>query len=211
MNRELVRAVVWDYDGTLVDSLPRHYAALKVIFGRAGAKIPPLKTMCQWWYMPAGERFQALGVHTPEREIWPLYDRLLGDRMYQIFLGVREALSGLRRRNIPSFVITAAPYPDHVQDCLAKHSLLSLISDLYCDRENKVKDLADVADRLEIEKRHVMFVGDMISDIADGRTAGVRTIGFDGGYGGRQVLLGAGAEDIIDTPTEIFRLIDLLD
>lgn len=201
--------MIWDHDGTLVDSLPKHHAALAKVFKTMGIKIPPLSTMCQWWYMPAGERFKALGVHLPEEEIWPIYDQVIGDRIFPVFPGVKETLAGLKRRNLPSVVVTASPYPGQVFRCLAE--LVPFIHDIHCDKENKVSSLVGITESLGLRLGEVVYVGDMISDARDAKAAGVRFVGFDAGYGGREVLCEEGAEEVIETHTELFTLIDDLD
>lgn len=207
-----VRFVALDYDGMMVDSLPRHHEAMAAVFARAGVLVPPLETFCAWWWMPSMPRFCELGVSLPEEEIWPLYDEVMGDRQFPLFPGVKEMLGGLFRRNIPVAIVTAMPHSDLILKCLINHRVLGLVTaGIHCDREEKTETLKGIVRSRGISAGDVLFLGDMKSDVADALSSGVRAIGFDGGYGGRETLLAAGAEDIIESPTEIFRITDSLD
>lgn len=206
-----VRAVVYDLDGTVLDSLPKHYVAIKAVCDYVGANVPPFSTMCQWWHSPVMPCFRALGVFLPKEIIWPIYDLALGDRYFPVFPGAKDVLAGLERRGIDSFVITASPYAEKVAECLAMNGLTGFFKGVYCDQEDKVSDLRDIMARNGFSPDEVIFVGDMVSDISDGVLAGVRTFGFDCGCGGHEVLIKAGAETVMKSHQEIFSYLNLND
>ena len=63
-----------------------------------------------------------------------------------------------------------------------------------------------LAEQLDVPADRCLFVGDMTNDILAGRGAGMRTVGVTWGLRGREELTEAGADHLIDHPSELLNL-----
>ena len=98
-----VDAVVWDYDGTLVDGRAADQAAVAELIRRdpgaaAGAEL--------FWAAEGHPILQRLELAWPGRveEVLPLFDRRTRPR---VFPGIRAVLTELRRRGLPLAVVSS--------------------------------------------------------------------------------------------------------
>lgn len=200
------RVVVFDLDGTAVDSLPIHYEAIRLVCGMCNVAPFPLKEMCRYWYAPFYDRFCELGVTLAPDHLWSVYNEKVDGKLAPVFPEVITTLDALREEGIPLFVVTACG-PQRTEEMLRQNYIRHYFKKVYCDQESKVEVLRNIVKSCGIEPTELVFVGDMKSDILDGIRAGVRAIGFDGGYGGSEILLAARAEKVITSHGQILQLI----
>ena len=90
-------AVVWDYDGTLVDTRSTDEAAVEAALARGQITADGVAT---FWATEGKPIIERLELAWPGRagEVLPLFD---GDQAPLVFAGVRPLLRELRRRRMP--------------------------------------------------------------------------------------------------------------
>lgn len=210
-----IRAVFFDLDGTLVDSLPDLADAVNHMLTRTGR--PPLG-------LAAVRRMLGSGVHELIRrslasgspsEIQKGLDlfldfntRHIADKS-RLYPGAREILERLTAQTIDLVVIS------NKNEDLSRLILNKLGIDHYFDvicggdtfEEMKPSPLPllRVLERLAIPPESAVMVGDSINDILAGTRAGIATIGCCWGYGDREEL--SGADRLADSCTEVGALL----
>ena len=212
-----VKAVIFDLDGTLVDTLDdltdaNNYALKQLGFpGHAPQEYRML--------IGAGSRELARKALPPDRA--DLTDTLLEmilDRYKDHCLdktlpypGIRELLSELSRRNIRLAVLSNKP------DYLTKHIAIDIFgSDCFeivrghldgTPTKPDPTSVLGILEEMELSRADVLYVGDSGTDMATATAAQLASVGVSWGFRDRQELQDTGAGHIIDRADE---LLDLL-
>jgi pyrophosphatase PpaX len=208
-------AILFDLDGTLVDTVPFILAAVRHAFVGYG----PGPTDAEW----------IAGIGTPLRAQLASFAREPGDvdellaryrafwiehhdAMTRTFPGALETAGLLARRGHPLGVVTAKTEEGALRT-LRHTGLLPLVSALVgadtCERAKPDPEPVRVAlARLERPAREALLVGDSVHDVAAACAAGVRAIGVTWGACDRGRLVAAGAETAIERMEDLVPLVD---
>lgn len=214
-----IDAVLFDLDGTLIDSAPDLGAAADQMRTERGLPSLPLER-----YRPmagAGARGM-LGVAfglTPEapefaalrEEFFVNYEsRML--RNTQVFDGVAELVEELRARGLPWGVVTnksvrfTAPLTRAMPLFESARAIVSGDTTPYA--KPHPEPLFEAARRLGVAPVHCVYVGDDERDIVAGRAAGMRTVAATYGYMGEQAEVARWEADAaIETPMALLQLL----
>jgi phosphoglycolate phosphatase len=204
------RAVLFDLDGTLIDSLPDLVAAVNRMLGghgRAALDAEAVKQMVGDGADALVSRAFAARGGLPGPEVGPYLDAFMADyeprsaETTVLWPGVAETLAALRARGLTLAVCTNKP-SRATAEVLDKMDLARFFEVVVgaCDAPAIKPDPAHVRvilDRLGVGPTDAVMVGDSRNDIEAARRAGVKSIALSFGYahGPVQEL---GADWIID-------------
>lgn len=198
-------AVLLDLDGTLVDSVYLHVDTWHRALRDAGFDVPA-------WRVHAGIGMGSdrlvpwlLGRHTEQQSA-------LSDRHHELFLeragelrptaGARELVEDLERREVPFTIATSAkpPVRKALLAALGREDLDSTdAGDV--DSPKPAPDLLLAAcAQLGVAPDRATLIGDSPWDAEAARKVGMRALAVRTGGFGDQVLLAAGADDVVDEP-----------
>lgn len=211
----IIRAVLFDLDGTLVDSLEDLTDAVNHIRG-AFSHLPLTAD--------AVRRKVGKGARHLTQQVLPDasdadVDRALGlflkyNRQHiadksRLYPGIQEILLDLAARNIRMAVISNKneDLSSLILQTLGIHSLFEIIcgGDTYPERKPSPLPLLNVAAGLGIVPDECVMVGDSINDIQAGQQANIYSIGCTWGYGSSEEL--SGASTVAHTPQELLAII----
>lgn len=196
----LVKSVLFDWDGTLLDSFPAGYRASVAVLGHFGIQVDRerfLETYSPNWY----DSYRVLGV--PESE-WGNADRLwrktYHEQTSELFPFVTETLGRLRTAGLRLGIVTSGNR-ERVHRELDRFELAALFDAVVCFEDTEEKKphpapLARCLERLGASASTTVYVGDRPEDILMGRKVGTFTIGVESEYGPREILLEA-APDLL--------------
>lgn len=212
----IIRAVLFDLDGTLVDSLEDLTDAVNHIRG-AFSHLPLTAD--------AVRRKVGKGARHLTQQVLPDasdadVDRALGlflkyNRQHiadksRLYPGIQEILHELAARNIRMAVVSNKneDLSSLILQTLGIHSLFEIIcgGDTYPERKPSPLPLLNVAAGLGIVPDECVMVGDSINDIQAGQQANIYSIGCTWGYGSSEEL--SGASTVAHTPQELLAAID---
>lgn len=214
-----IRAVLFDLDGTLIDSAPDlGDAADKMRTDRGLPSLP------EEMYRPmagAGARGMlkvAFGI-TPEHadydamreEFFVNYERAMTVRTY-VFDGVQEVIESLRQRDLLWGVVTnkMARFTDPLTQAMPLFATASTIvsGDTTPHAKPHPEPMFEAARRLGLAPELCLYVGDDERDIVAGRAAGMRTVAASYGYLGEKTnIVSWGADLHIDSPVKLLKLL----
>lgn len=218
---DMSRAVLFDLDGTLVDSAPDLGAAANLL--RERRSLPPLP-LSQYRPMTGTGARGMLGVAlqiTPEDaeftalrdEFLDLYEaRLTADTC--VFPAMVPVLAQLDASGMPWGIVTNK-HRRFAEPLVAALALDGRSGALVCgDTTPHAKPhpapLLEGARRLGIDPMQCYYVGDDLRDIVAGRAAGMRTVAAAWGYLGQgESIEDWGADHLIDCPTHLLKLLAL--
>ena len=214
-----VSGVLFDLDGTLIDSAPDLGAAANQMRVRRGMASLPLEL-----YRPlcgAGARGMleiafAMGPdHTDfeamREEFFSNYERCLSERTFA-FDGVAELIAALQARGIAWGVVTnksqrfALPLTAGMPLFASAGAIVS--GDTTPHAKPHPAPLLEAARRMGLNPAHCLYVGDDERDIVAGHAAGMRTVAATYGYlGSRSDVAAWNAHAQINSPLALLQLL----
>jgi len=206
-------AVLWDLDGTLLDSIAlilesyRHTLAAHGLPAHSDADVlSGLGTTLEhqferWGY---GDSKEALIQTYVEHNL------LVHDELVQPCAGVKEIVLALRERGVPQGLVTSKRRRGGEKGLRALGLDGCFAIEIYGDEVDHAKPHPEPVQRalaaLELSATpEVTFVGDATHDVEAGRAAGVHTVGVTWGAGRREEL--ALADVVIDESAALSRLL----
>ena len=211
----IIRAVLFDLDGTLIDSLEDLTDAVNHV--RGAFSQPPLTSESVRSKVGKGVRdlVRRILPDALESEIESAVSlfrdfnrRHIADKS-RLYPGILETLLELSARNIKMAVITnkSEDLGVHLLQALEINPLFEDIcgGDTYPERKPSPLPLFKVAEKLGVLHHECVMVGDSINDIQAGQRANITTIGCTWGYGSTEEI--SGADFLAQTPQELLSLI----
>lgn len=214
------RAVLFDLDGTLIDSAPDLGAAADKM--RTDRGMPSLDLSLYRPLAGAGARGMlnvAFGI-TPEdpqfldlrEEFFRNYEQAMTVRTY-IFEGVVELIERLQTRGLPWGVVTnkSSRFTDPLTRMMPLFASAGAIvsGDTTPHAKPHPEPLFEAARRMQLDPAHCWYVGDDARDIVAGRAAGMKTVAATYGYLGEVSDLSRWEADLhIDSPLDLLKWLD---
>jgi phosphoglycolate phosphatase len=218
------RCVIFDCDGTLVDTLQDIAAAMNQSLALNGFPPVPLekyRDMVGWGI------FRLAELALPETARAADVIQAVGNRAEQLmneqpfeesfskpYPGIKELLAYLRSRKIAAAVLSNKP--DSVLRRLMAELFPQHAFSAVCGLRPDVKPKPDPSSVWElladigVNPHEAVFMGDSEIDMETARNAGCYPLGVSWGFRSRQKLETAGAARIIDTPEELFQNLNAL-
>ena len=216
-----IRGVIFDLDGTLLDSIDDIANSNNAMLQKNGFPVHPVERYVHWIGNGAG---QLVRLSLPEEvacddEKFKTYldgykkeykQNLIVKSM--LYDGIPELLAFLNEKNIPMAVNTNKPHEQSV--IIADHFLKP-----YCFR--KIQGQMDnvprkpdpagaqiIARDCGLKTSEMVYIGDSIVDVTTSKAAGMQFIGVKWGYGSAGEMINAGCEHVMDSPVELKTFIE---
>ena len=215
------RCLIFDLDGTLVDTLQDIAQAMnRALYLRGYPPIPPEEyvAMIGWGIrrlaflaLPAAARDEKTAqVLAADAARFYAEKPLAYSRPYP---GIPALVAELKRRNIKTAVLTNKPDPVAalVVNGLFPPGSFDLIRGEKAGALRKPDPAStwEILTELDRTPRETIFMGDSGVDMETAHAAECHALGVSWGYRDRAVLEAAGADRIIDTPEDLFPLMDI--
>ncbi|MBP9956714.1 MAG: N-acetylmuramic acid 6-phosphate phosphatase MupP [Pseudomonas sp.] len=215
-----LRAVLFDMDGTLVDSAPDFIAVCQAM--RAARDLPPLAPQQIRAQVSGGARAMvcsSFDIAAEHPDFPALRDEFLA--RYQAhcavltrpFEGIPELLDAIEHARLRWGVATNKPlcYAEPIMQRLALAERAAvLVCPEHVARSKPDPEMILLAcERLELDPRQVIYIGDDARDIEAGRAAGTRTVAVRYGYiHPDDNPAHWGADRVVEHPRELRELLD---
>ncbi|MDR7306537.1 HAD-IA family hydrolase [Rhodoferax saidenbachensis] len=214
-----IAAVLFDLDGTLIDSAPDLGSAADQM--RVGRGLPSLPLEQYRPMAGAGARGMlgvAFGISPQEAgyealrdEFFANYERCMTDRTFS-FDGVAPLLQAIVERQLLWGVVTnkSARFTEPLTAAMPLFASAKAIvsGDTTPHAKPHPEPLLEAARRLGVDPTHCVYVGDDERDIVAGRAAGMYTVAATYGYLGAQSdTLAWGADASIASPEALLELL----
>jgi len=210
--------VIFDLDGTLVDTAPDIAGALAAALATVGVAAPPLAVVKEMVGDGARELIRRALAHAgAEADVDELFGALLAhyrahvSERSSVYPGVAEALAALRARGVASAVVTNKP-GDIARRLLADLALVDPFvgiigdGDGFARKPDPAAALSLIAGRGTRPGRAAV-VGDGLPDVRMARAAGARAIAAAWGYVAPERLAAETPDELARTPEEAARLV----
>ena len=213
------RAVVFDLDGTLLDTLRDLAESVNSVLSRSGFPEHSLEAYRQFVgdgveelarrVLPEGHRDEATitrilaGVREEYRQRWPNHTRP--------YEGIPELLDALTARRIKKAIVTNKP-DDSTRIMVARllprwefDVIVGATAGL--PRKPDPKGAIEAARRLHLSPGAILYVGDSDIDMKTANAAGMYAVGVLWGFRPADELIRNGAKVLISKPLELLELL----
>jgi len=215
-----LRAVLFDMDGTLLDTAPDFIAVIQAM--RAARQLSPVEDAVVRDVVSGGARAMVINAFdvdpfAPEFEVL----RLEFLERYQshcavfskLFDGMGELLADIEQAKLIWGVVTNKPVryaePIMQQLGLAERSAVLICPDHVKNSKPDPEPLILACSRLGLDPAEVLFVGDDLRDVESGRAAGCKTVAVTYGYiHPDDNPKHWGADVVVDHPLELRAVLD---
>ncbi len=199
-----VDGVLWDWDGTLIDTASASYACYQEVFRNFGIAFDRERfeaTSSPNWYAT----YRALGL---DESVWPEADThwvsCFERQLCSLLPGAREALSAARGAGLRQALVTSGSRA-RVEPDIARHEFDGIFEVVVCaeDVSRKKPDpegLLTALDRMGLEPGQTAYVGDSPEDVEMARAAGSLAIAIPGGFPNRAALQASPRDALTDDP-----------
>ena len=210
-------AILFDVDGTLIDSAPGIINTLKEVFARMGVDTtnvnlrrylgPPLRKSF-------GEHFTDPALIEKATDLYRDSYAVKGSHECAAYPGAAEMLQRLKDAGL--VLCTATSKPTQVVTPILEEKGLAGYFDFIggasmdearVNKDDVIRYVLEENGISEEEKPSVIMVGDREHDVYGAKKTGLSVIGVLYGYGSREELQSAGTDYLCETPEETAKLL----
>jgi len=214
----MIKAVLFDVDGTLIDSSEGITKSVRHALGRYGIEENDLESLKKFIGPPLWESFVEyynFSKDDAREAVNKFRERYNVKGLFEcsLYPGVRECLEELKAKGY--FLAVASSKPEVTcRRILEHHKVLDLFDDVSgASMDGKVETKEDVLRQLfaripDIRPEEMVLVGDTIYDIAGAKKYGLGAVAVSFGFGNVDEMLAAGADALIDDMNKLPAVID---
>lgn len=215
----MVKIVVFDLDGTLVNSLVDLGVATNEGLKKAGLPVQPIENYNH--FVGNGREMlvkRAMGDKCDNKELFDIvmdefnsyYSAHSNDNTAE-YKGCTELLDALAKNKIMTAVLSNKP-DEFVGGILSKVFPNHKFTEAWGNKkEYKCKPDGEALNAIlakhNVEREKCVYIGDSDVDVFTAQNAGVKMLGVEWGFRGRKELLEAGASEVAATAEELLELI----
>jgi len=222
LNPDLIRAIIFDIDGTLSDSDDQ-------MVTRVEHMLRPMRVVLPADAAHAAARWLVMAAESPGNFLYNLADRLALD---SFLIKQLDRASQKRKQRVKKYWIipgvadmldrAAQQLPLAVVSARDEHSSLAFIRQFHlepyfkvivtsqtCEHTKPFPDpLIYAARHMRVAPENCLMVGDTTVDMRAARLAGMQALGVLCGFGRQRELLRAGAHEILDSTAQVLDLLE---
>jgi phosphoglycolate phosphatase len=208
-----VRGLIYDHDGTLIDSIDLVVEATNAALADAGFARVTREGIMRGMVYPtvarmgyhAGSEDDSLNSEMARRyyaEAWRI-----GATAARPYAGVCELLEAIRRLGLPQAMLSNNQ-GEFIRQIMTAHDLSEFLDPILGEEDvaepkPSAAGIIEIARRWGFSPRKVLLVGDSTADAGAARAAGCPSVGVTWGTHSRADLADAGFDRLIDRPDEL--------
>ena len=206
----MIRNIIFDWSGTLVDDLPAVWEATNHVFRQAGITELTLEEFRAEFCLPFQKFYTKFLPQVPveQLEVW-FHGRFKECQDSVVPLPhAREFLEFCRARGLRTFVLSSV-HPDHFAPQAAVAGFAGFIDVPYVGVWDKREKIHAILEENQLAPDETLFIGDMQHDIDTAKHGGVHSCAVLTGYNNLTQLRAAEPELIVEHLGELRTLLTL--
>jgi len=202
----MIRNVIFDWSGTLVDDLPAVWLASNHVFQKAGLEPMTLERFRAEFRLPFSGFYQEYLPHIPlpQLELWFHECFSTAQSSVRILPYAEDFLHFCRSKNLRTFLLSAV-HPKHFQTQCDALRLRSYFDKTYLGIADKRNQIQTVLEENGLNPEETVFIGDMQHDIETAHQGGTQSVAVLTGYNSLTQLQSSKPDLIVEHLGELQR------
>lgn len=206
--------VIFDLDGTLLDSKACSVKATKAAFGQMELKVPNEIVIEHYMGIPIEESFLKMSEQPLSKSklkelilVFRGFYQQFESNTLQVFKGIPEILTAMNDYGIKCYVVSSKKTIE-VERNLFKFSIIQYFeriigSDDVTNYKLHPEGINKILSQNKFDKERTLMIGDTTFDIKMGKAAAVKTMAVTWGSHSQKELLFEQPDFIVNTPSDI--------
>lgn len=205
----MIRNIIFDWSGTLVDDLPAVWRATNYVFAQAGAAQITLERFRAEFCLPFKDFYERHLPELPEQQLEEWFHSHFRQNQDQVAaLPHAEAfLIACRERGVRSFALSTV-HPDHFLRQAESSGFRPFFEQLYLGVLDKRKRIHELLKDNGLNPAETLYIGDMQHDIETAQFGGVFSCAVLTGYNSLEQLRASKPDLIVEHLGELRRFLD---
>ena len=177
----MIKLIIFDYDGVIVDSFPNVHSVYQIICKKLGKSCPDnLEDFKKVYGHSSSECYSQLGFSEEERIKGNIiFKEEILKKDAKPFEGITEVLKKLHKNY--KLAVISSSYKEEIEQKLKKFGLLKLFDfilakESHVGRFEKTESIKKVMKKLAVKSNEVLLIGDRNVDFIEGSKAGLSKI-----------------------------------
>ena len=205
----VIRNIIFDWSGTLVDDLPAVWAATNHVFSQAGIPEITLERFRAEFCLPFTRFYERYAPHVPMAQLEEWFHGRF--RQVQDSVGplphAREFLEFCRERRVQTFVLSTV-HREHFAVQSERTGLAAFLGRPYVEVWDKREKIHEVLAENGLAAAETIFIGDMEHDIETARHGGIGSCAVLTGYNSYEQLRAAGPDLVVEHLGELREVLE---
>jgi phosphoglycolate phosphatase len=208
-DRGVIRNIIFDWSGTLVDDLPAVLAGTNYAFRKAGVPEMSLETFRAEFSLPFPQFYARVAPNVPlaDMEKWFHEDFRREQHLVVTLPYAKEFLTFCRSHGIRMFILSSI-HAEYYKKHMAADGLDQFIERPYLAIRDKRMKIGELLLENGIQAAETLFVGDMQHDIDTAKHGGVHSCAVLTGYNGLDQLRASKPDLIVEHLGELKRILE---
>jgi phosphoglycolate phosphatase len=217
----MTRLVIFDMDGTLIDSQAHIIAAMTAAFQSVEQQTPKRSTLLSVVGLSLPSAFEVLipnlpaSAYTQMQNAYRAHSRSISlDQSAPLYSGARVALERLSQRSDVALAVATGASERGMMRALKANSVDTFFTSMQCADGHPSKPNPSMAQACMSQcgatAEHTVVVGDTTYDMEMGQAARCASLGVLWGHHGREALLASGAHSVIETFEQLDAALDTI-
>lgn len=205
----MIRNIIFDWSGTLVDDLPAVWEATNHVFAQAGIAPLSLDQFRAEFALPFTGFYQRYTPQVPMAQLEEWFHGRFREVQHSVeaLPHARAFLEFCRARGVRTFVLSTV-HREHFASQNRKVGFESFLDRPYVEVWDKREKIHELLAENDLVAAETLFIGDMEHDIETARHGGVQSCGVLTGYNSLQQLRAAGPDVIVEHLGELRGLLE---
>jgi len=205
----MIRNIIFDWSGTLVDDLPAVWEAVNDVFRRSGVAALTLDEFRAEFSLPFGDFYRRFVPHIPSAQIEIWFHERFQQACHCVppLLHARDFLEKCRENKLRCFILTSVNskyFPPQAENTGLAGYFEAVFSGVL-DKREQIRVLLNTH---KLAGEETLFVGDMQHDIEAARHGGVHSCAVLTGYNRLEQLRQSEPEAIVEHLKELWQLLE---
>ena len=200
--------MIFDVDGTLIDSIAHSYAGVCEVFRHCTIIPPSFADYCEHFEPPFEQFYRERGITesiASRHQISAWYRSTARHDRALIYPDVPNSLSALTRMEHTCALAVVSAQKNSIL-ALQLEKVSHYFDFIVGEQQDKTPEIERICSVYRISKKFVWYVGDFAADMRSARRARVRAVGITRGRDTRHILERAGAHHVINNLDELLSI-----
>jgi phosphoglycolate phosphatase len=195
----MIRNILFDWSGTLVDDLPAVWEATNHVFRQAGLEPLTLAQFRAEFCLPFKKFYDRYTPHLSMSQLEEWFHSAFQQAQHSVLEvpHAREFLKVCRGRGLRLFVLSTM-HPVHFSAQSAALSFTDFFEKTYLGVPDKEAKIVQVLEETQLDPKETLFIGDMQHDVDAARHGGVFSCAVLTGYTGLEQLRASQPDLIVE-------------